>query len=40
MNVPRTILALSLALIRSQAAAADPYFRCPALRGDTVDFTA
>ena len=40
MNVPRTILALSLALIGSQAAAADPYFRFPAVRGDTVVFTA
>ncbi len=40
MTVPRTILALSLALIGSQAAAADPYFRFPAVRGDTVVFTA
>lgn len=44
MNVPRTILAAllapSLALIGSQAAAADPYFRFPAVRGDTVVFTA
>lgn len=40
MNVPRTILALSLALIGSQAAAADPYFRFPAVRGDTIVFTA
>ncbi|MGG7603080.1 S41 family peptidase [Massilia sp. BKSP1R2A-1] len=38
--MPRTILALSLALIGSQAAAADPYFRFPAVRGDTVVFTA
>ncbi|MFC0254268.1 S41 family peptidase [Massilia consociata] len=36
----RTILALSLALIGSQAAAADPYFRFPAVRGDTIVFTA
>jgi ATP-dependent Clp protease ATP-binding subunit ClpA len=40
MNVSRTILALSLALIGQQAAAADPYFRFPAVRGDTVVFTA
>ncbi|MCA1857900.1 PDZ domain-containing protein [Massilia oculi] len=40
MNVSRTILALSLALIGSQASAADPYFRFPAVRGDTVVFTA
>ncbi|KQQ88898.1 S41 family peptidase [Massilia sp. Leaf139] len=40
MNVSRTILALSLALIGSQALAADPYFRFPAVRGDTVVFTA
>ena len=40
MNVSRTILALSLALIGSQAAAADPYFRFPAVRGDTIVFTA
>jgi tricorn protease len=39
MNVSRTILALSLALIGHQAAA-DPYFRFPAVRGDTVVFTA
>jgi tricorn protease len=36
----RTILALSLVLIGSQAAAADPYFRFPAVRGDTIVFTA
>ncbi|MDB5793197.1 MAG: peptidase [Massilia sp.] len=40
MNVSRTILALSLALIGNHAAAADPYFRFPAVRGDTVVFTA
>lgn len=40
MNLSRTILALSLALIGSQAAAADPYFRFPAVRGDTIVFTA
>lgn len=40
MNLSRTILALSLALIGSHAAAADPYFRYPAVRGDTVLFTA
>jgi tricorn protease len=39
MNVSRTILALSLALIGQQAAA-DPYFRFPAVRGDTIVFTA
>jgi tricorn protease len=39
MNVSRTILALSLALVGHQAAA-DPYFRFPAVRGDTVVFTA
>lgn len=36
----RTILALSLALIGNSAAAADPYFRFPAVRGDTIVFTA
>ncbi len=36
----RTILALSLALLGQQAGAADPYFRFPAVRGDTVVFTA
>ncbi|MBQ5948823.1 S41 family peptidase [Massilia sp. ST3] len=40
MTVSRTILALSLALIGTQAAAADPYFRFPAVRGDTIVFTA
>ncbi|QNA88458.1 peptidase S41 [Massilia sp. Dwa41.01b] len=40
MNLSRTILALSLALVGTQATAADPYFRYPALRGDTVVFTA
>ncbi len=40
MNVSRTILALSLALIGQQAVAADPYFRFPAVRGDTIVFTA
>lgn len=40
MNVSRTILALSLALIGQQAGAADPYFRFPAVRGETVVFTA
>ena len=40
MNVSRTILALSLALIGQQAGAADPYFRFPAVRGDTIVFTA
>jgi tricorn protease len=41
MNVSRTILALSLALFELQAAAAaDPYIRYPAVRGDTVVFTA
>ena len=36
MTVSRTILALSLALAGSQAAAADPYFRFPTIRGDTI----
>lgn len=40
MHLSRTILALSLALIGGQAAAADPYFRFPAIRGDTIVFTA
>jgi tricorn protease len=44
MNVSRTILALSLALLGQQAAvaspSADPYFRFPAVRGDTVVFTS
>jgi tricorn protease len=40
MTVSRTILALSLALLGQQATAADPYFRFPAVRGDTVVFTA
>lgn len=40
MNLSRSILALSLALIGSQAAAADPYFRYPAVRGGTIVFTA
>ena len=40
MNVSRSILALSLALIGQHASAADPYFRFPAVRGDTVVFTA
>jgi len=40
MNVSRTILALSLVLIDQQAVAADPYFRFPAVRGDTIVFTA
>ena len=40
MTVSRTILALSLALIGTQAIAADPYFRFPAVRGDTIVFTA
>lgn len=40
MNLSRTILALSLALSSAQAGAADPYFRFPAVRGDTVVFTA
>jgi len=40
MPVSRTILALSLALIGSQAAAADPYFRFPAIRGENIVFTA
>lgn len=40
MNVTRTILALSLALAGSHASAADPYFRFPSVRGDTVVFTA
>ncbi|MFD2366037.1 S41 family peptidase [Pseudoduganella sp. GCM10020061] len=36
----RTILALSLALAGSHASAADPYFRFPTIRGDTIVFTA
>jgi tricorn protease len=45
MNVSRTILAPSLSLLlallgQQAAAAADPYFRFPAVRGDTVVFTA
>ncbi|MFL6675761.1 MAG: PDZ domain-containing protein, partial [Massilia sp.] len=40
MTVSRTILALSLALAGSHAVAADPYFRFPAIRADTIVFTA
>ncbi|HEU4850533.1 MAG TPA: S41 family peptidase [Telluria sp.] len=40
MKVSRTILALSLALAGSSAIAADPYFRYPSIRGDTIVFTA
>jgi tricorn protease len=40
MKLHRTILALSAALATAHAAAADPYFRFPAIRGDTVLFTA
>jgi tricorn protease len=40
MNLSRTVLALSLALLGHNAAAADPYFRFPAVRGDTIVFTA
>jgi tricorn protease len=44
MNVSRTILALSLAFVGQQAAvahpSADPYFRFPAVRGDTIVFTS
>jgi tricorn protease len=44
MNVSRTILALSLALLGQHAAVAnpssDPYFRFPAVRGDTIVFTS
>jgi tricorn protease len=40
MNLSRPILALSLALAGSHAVAADPYFRFPAIRGDTIVFTA
>jgi tricorn protease len=44
MNVSRTFLAPSLsvllALISQQAGAADPYYRFPAVRGDTIVFTA
>ncbi|HEY1043560.1 MAG TPA: S41 family peptidase [Telluria sp.] len=40
MTVSRSILALSLALAGSQAIAADPYFRFPSIRGDTIVFTA
>jgi tricorn protease len=40
MTLSRTILALSLALIGAQAAAADPYFRFPAIRGEHIVFTA
>jgi tricorn protease len=40
MTVSRTLLALSLALAGSHAAAADPYFRFPSIRGDTIVFTA
>ncbi|GAB3409564.1 S41 family peptidase [Massilia agilis] len=40
MNVCRTIIALSLALAGSQASAADPYLRFPAIRGDALVFTA
>jgi tricorn protease len=40
MNLQRTILALSIAVATGHAAAADPYFRFPAVRGDTVVFTA
>jgi tricorn protease len=40
MTGSRTILALSLALAGRHAAAADPYFRFPSIRGDTIVFTA
>jgi tricorn protease len=40
MKLQRTILALSIALAAGHAAAADPYFRFPAIHGDTVVFTA
>lgn len=40
MTVSRTLLALSLALIGTQACAANAYFRYPAIRGDAVVFTA
>jgi tricorn protease len=44
MNVSRTILApslsLLLALVGQHASAAEPYFRFPAVRGDTIVFTA
>lgn len=40
MNVSRTLIAMSLALIGQQAVAADPYVRFPAVRGDTIVFTA
>src|SRR5437763_3124930 len=40
MNVSRTILALSLALVGQTATAADPYVRFPTVRGDTIVFTS
>lgn len=40
MILSRSTLALSLALAAGQAAAAEPYFRFPSIRGDTVVFTA
>jgi tricorn protease len=40
MTLSRTILALSLALAGSHAVAADPYFRFPTIRGDTIVFTS
>jgi tricorn protease len=40
MKLQRSILALSIALSAGHAAAADPYFRYPAIRGDNVVFTA
>lgn len=40
MILSRTTLALSLALAAGHAFAAEPYFRFPSIRGDTVVFTA
>ncbi|GAB3471494.1 hypothetical protein GCM10027321_43470 [Massilia terrae] len=40
MKLHQTVLALAAAFAAAHASAADPYFRFPAIRGDTVVFTA
>jgi tricorn protease len=40
MKLQRIILAMAAAFTAAHASAADPYFRFPAIRGDTVVFTA
>lgn len=40
MKLHQTVLALAAAFATAHASAADPYFRFPAVRGDTVVFTA